>query len=40
MKNIAKSVTVVGQVINLLAGNKVSTATNYVIEHNLFIALY
>lgn len=40
MKSIVKSVAVVGQVINLLAGSKVSTASTYVIEQNPFIALY
>jgi len=40
MKNIVKSVAVVGQVISLLAGNKTTTATTYVIEQNPFIALY
>lgn len=40
MKSIVKSVAVVGQVIGLLAGNKTTTATNYVIEQNPYIGLY
>ena len=40
MKSIVKSVSVVGQVISLLAGNKVTTAANFVIEQNPYIALY
>ena len=40
MKGIVKSVIVVGQVISLIAGNKTTTATNYVIEQNPYIALF
>lgn len=40
MKNISKSATVIGQVLGLLVGNKFNTPANFVIEQNLFIALY
>jgi len=40
MKSIFKSVSVVGQVISLIAGNKVSTAATYIIEQNPYIVLY
>ncbi|MDP2920597.1 MAG: hypothetical protein Q8O43_10335 [Dehalococcoidia bacterium] len=40
MKNIVKSAAVVGQVINLLIGNKFTTPANNVLENNPYIALY
>jgi hypothetical protein len=40
MKNIVKSVAVVGQVLGLLIGNKFSTPTTCVLEHNPYIALF
>ncbi|MDP2920168.1 MAG: hypothetical protein Q8O43_08135 [Dehalococcoidia bacterium] len=40
MKSIVKSMAIVGQVINLLVGNKFTTPTNHVLEHNPNIALF
>ncbi len=40
MKSIVKSAAVFGQVLNLLVGNKFTTPTIYVTEHNPYIALY
>lgn len=40
MKNIVKSVAVVGQVINLLIGNKFTTPVTHVMEQNHNIALF
>jgi len=40
MKNITKSVAVVGYVIGLLVGAKLTTPTAHVLEHNTNIALY
>ena len=40
MKSIVKSVTVVGQVLGLLVGNKLTTPVTAAIEQNPFIALF
>jgi hypothetical protein len=40
MKNIVKSAIVVGQVINLLVGDKITTPANYIIELYPYISMY